>query len=776
LVRILLVLLGLLLPVNLADSIPAVGDVKRFGWSAMVETDAENQRMVINRTMRHGYTHGLLTGDRLLQINGEAADSAAVARLRQVLSAGDTIALLVEREGRSVELRIPVADNSASYSGYFWYRLFTALAGWGVGMLLIVWRGARPEALLLGGALILLTPITVSSGVHASGLLADLARTGWHLQAAAHRFVLPALLLHFMVRAAGRPRWLRGTATWLGIYALLFIVLALITDAFRAPMAWGQFGPQRDLRAAAGLIFEVMALGIAWRNSRIRQGLPLAVRWICLSTLAIAAAGTLRALLSLSMGEANVPEFFWRMHGLVLILLPTTAALYLAVPQERVEGGLAERRRLTYWITTMLTGLYGLVITGAAAVVLSSIGHSLSGAEWVLFGSIFSAAILFSPILRWSWEFVDRRIFSRWVALETAAQALIQRLSAELEPARIARLISNEVPELLGLSTATLILGREPTALWDLGNEPGLTLQPNATLRTELKNSRDPGEITLIPIENPDGTLIGALRLEVGTDGRELDAAGHSVARTLAQGTSFALHNAESYLKLRRAQQDLADAERITSLGTLAGGLAHEIKNPLAALKMGLYLLERDGTDPRKLHRIQRDIRRIDDLVSGLLRFTHAGLRDEPTTIELHDLLDECIADFQPFAEDHEIQVENDYTIDELRVLGSPSQLRVLISNLLRNALDAAGFAGTIRIETRICGQQIEIDVQDSGPGIPAGLEERIFELSFSTKPGGTGLGLALARREAEQLGGQIKILPAPGQGTLLRVVLPRVI
>jgi signal transduction histidine kinase len=191
---------------------------------------------------------------------------------------------------------------------------------------------------------------------------------------------------------------------------------------------------------------------------------------------------------------------------------------------------------------------------------------------------------------------------------------------------------------------------------------------------------------------------------------------------------------------------------------------------------MRLYPLDRAGTDPRQRHRIQRDIRRIDDLVSGLLRFTHAGLRDEPTTIELHDLLDECIADFQPFAEDHEIQVENDYTIDELRVLGSPSQLRVLISNLLRNALDAAGFAGTIRIETRICGQQIEIDVQDSGPGIPAGLEERIFELSFSTKPGGTGLGLALARREAEQLGGQIKILPAPGQGTLLRVVLPRVI
>jgi signal transduction histidine kinase len=111
---------------------------------------------------------------------------------------------------------------------------------------------------------------------------------------------------------------------------------------------------------------------------------------------------------------------------------------------------------------------------------------------------------------------------------------------------------------------------------------------------------------------------------------------------------------------------------------------------------------------------------------------------------------------------------------DEVRILGTPAPLRLLVSKLLRNALDAAGPGGEIRVRTSLRGADVELIVEDSGPGIPAAFRDRIFELNFSTKPGGSGLGLALARREAERLGGRIEVETAEGEGTLLRVMLPR--
>lgn len=772
LLRGLLLLLGLFLPFNLTSSIPSLGDEeKRFGWSTTHLADRGESYLVIHRTMRHGYTHGVRTGDVLRSIDGEVATDSTLERVRRNAVAGDTLRLVVERGGELVELRVPVTGHSASYTGYFWYRFAVGIAGWALGMALVVWRGSGPGALVLAAALLLLIPVTISSGVHGDGVVATIVRSGWQLQAAAFRFFSPALLAHFLVIATGRPARLRSPLLWLGVYAALFVTLALVTDLFRTPMAWGQFGPQRELRAIAGFPFELLATGVAWTISRSPTGLPLSVRWLAYGILAISATSVFRSVIGLALGEENIPEFFWRLHGLMLVLLPATAAAYLAVPVETIERGWAERRRLAAWLTAMLTGLYGVVVTAAAAVVLSSTDHRLEGAEWLLFASIFLAAVLFSPILRWSQELVDRRLFSRWVELETAAQAIIQAVSAELEPERIAARVATDVPRLLGASRARLVLCEEVATSWRTTAPPEFEVLPATSLRDDLARCRHPGTVTLVPIERPDGTLIGALRIETATG---MDAPRYAVAGTLAQGLASALRNAESYLELRRAQQDLADAERIASLGALAGGLAHEIKNPLAGLKMGLYLLERDGTDPRKITRIQRDLRRIDDLVSGLLRFTHEGASEDSGVIDLHALLGECIADLQPVAEDREITIRVHPDDGDLKVLASPGQLRLVISNVLQNALDAAGTGGVVDVGTAIRGPNAELTIRDSGPGIPAGLEERIFEINFSTKRGGTGLGLALARREVERLGGRITVDGGQGRGALLRIELPR--
>lgn len=768
-----LLALGLLAPMNLPFSVPSLEPGKRFGWSVALEHSAEGTvRPTVQQVLRHGYTHGVLAGDHILEIGGAPADSARVAEARELAQVGDTLHLLVERQGRRIELAVPVVETSFSYIAYLWYRVAVAVAGWMVGMALIAWRGQQGAALALGAALILLAPVTASAGAPGHGLLVSLARAGWQIQAAAFTLFMPALLLHFTILQRRPPRLGRGPI-WVLFYLALVAGVLLSTDFLREPMAWTRFGAIREFRALAGLLISVAAATMAALTLRRRgEGTTDAARWVSFAILLVTGTNAILYGARLILGEQNVGEIFWRMNGSTLILLPITGALYLLIPGTIRKGAPRYHRHLASTISVVLTLLYGFSVIGVAAVLLSVAGHRLDGDEWLLFGGIFLATVVFSPVLRWSEEVADRLIFARWRELEQSCQAFTERIGLELTPQGIARCMADELPALLGVSHASLALAADEIDSWGIQHGDDIEIVPREELLASLQDDAPPGELRL-PIRYPDGNLIGVVLLGGRLEPTSPQAA---VLGTIAAGIAAALRNARTFLKLHRAEQELAESERIASLGALAGGLAHEIKNPLAGLKMGLYLLEQDGTDPRKLQRIQRDLRRIDDLVSGLLRFTHDGGREEHAAIELRGFLQECIADLQPFAEDQEIQIHIEQADEELRVHASPSQLRVLLSNLLRNALDAAGHGGAVRVTTTARGAEIEVDIHDSGPGIPAGLEERIFEFTFSTKPGGTGLGLALARREAEHLGGRIEILPAATAGTLLRVVLPRAI
>ncbi|HEX6940461.1 MAG TPA: ATP-binding protein [Longimicrobiales bacterium] len=771
-VRAGLLLIGLLAPLNVPFSIPPVADATFFGWDSGPVAGAGAAPAVMH-TMRHAFTRGLRTGDVIVRIEGRPADAATIRQVRERVAPGDTVELLVARGADTLAIAIPVQRNSASYSGYFAYRVALALLCWAIGMALITWRGDRPRALALGAALLLLAPITLPSGVPGEGRILRAAQYGWQLQAAAHRFLFPALAFAFLASYLSEPAWLRNVGVRWGLCGAIALGFAVATDAFRSPMAWAPLGPTREFRTVAGLVFELPALAAAvalYRRESSRGS--TSVRWIAFALLLVLATAALRSISILVVGEADVHEFVWRLEGLALILLPAVGVLYFADADYATTAGWHKRRLTAASVSAVLTALYGVAIAGSAAIVLSSTGHSLGGVEWLLFAAIFASSLVFSPVLRWARELVDRRMFARWAELEQKVHRFVDRVGAEARPERIARRVAEEVPELLDVSSATLLVAEDIAGTTAHGS-PELVVRSTAEIHEELKRRRTAGEIVL-PILRPGGELLGALRLTRRELRHPVEPPEAAILRMLTQGIAAALRNAETYRALLRAQQELAESERIAALGTLAGGLAHEIKNPLAGLKMGLHLLSREGVPASRIERIAREVRRIDDLVSGLLRYTHDSVSERLEPIDVREVARDCVEDARILAEDRAITIVERYAAEPSVVLAGCNQLRIILSNLLANAIAISPEGAAVDVDAWPDGDTVEIRVRDRGPGLPAGAHERIFELGYTARPGGTGLGLALARRETERLGGSIRAAPGDAGGTILRVSLPR--
>ncbi|MBW2416353.1 MAG: PAS domain S-box protein [Deltaproteobacteria bacterium] len=226
---------------------------------------------------------------------------------------------------------------------------------------------------------------------------------------------------------------------------------------------------------------------------------------------------------------------------------------------------------------------------------------------------------------------------------------------------------------------------------------------------------------------------------------------------------------------VRAMEEELRRSERLTAVGQLAAGLAHEIRNPLGSLSGAIELLagdlpDADATSRRLLRIVGRETERLNRLVSDFL--VYAGTRPvELERIELAPLLDE-VAGLVAKGEHAGLPVEIDVPADAA-VLGSPDQLRQVFWNLLLNAAQSEPSDGRVRIRARAVDEnRIEVEVSDRGRGIAPESLERIFEPFYTTRSKGTGLGLALVHRMVEAHGGQISVQSEVSQGTSVRLVL----
>jgi signal transduction histidine kinase len=213
--------------------------------------------------------------------------------------------------------------------------------------------------------------------------------------------------------------------------------------------------------------------------------------------------------------------------------------------------------------------------------------------------------------------------------------------------------------------------------------------------------------------------------------------------------------------------------ERLAAIGQVAGGVAHELRNPLNVVKTSVYYLlnARNATPEKKaehLQRIEQNVTRADGVITALSRFAKLPVPDL-LPVRMQDCLREAL-DANPVPD--RCRVVLDFSPGVPAALADADQVRIVLGNLIRNAHEAMPQGGILTLGVSLNADRVEVTVSDTGGGIPPELLPRITEPLYSTKARGLGLGLAIARSILEKNQGELRIASQPGQGSTFTVSL----
>lgn len=407
----------------------------------------------------------------------------------------------------------------------------------------------------------------------------------------------------------------------------------------------------------------------------------------------------------------------------------------------------------------------------------------------------------------WRRRKIDRRAFQdlgRSLALIVDREALESSVAARIrelfDPDRLVILQPDPdgtsfLPSFFnGLSPADLvdvrIASRGKLVRWLSVNETSLVLDHRSSVYEYIDGSEKELLVRLrldlcvpmIHLNRLSGILLlGADRKEWSASRAEIE-----VLDLLSSQASLAFENAALY----RAQSERLDrlhrAERLAAVGQLAAGLAHEIRNPLTAIRSTMqYLLQglpRGEPHHQLVEELLGEVDRINSTVGGLLSLSRSG-EIRLAEIDLHEPLSASIHLVQARADEQEVVLEPGLGREPLRVLGDLGQLKQVFLNLLLNALQSMPEGGRLTIAAGPSGPPPgggavrwgQVRIVDTGPGIPADELRRVFDPFFTTKRDGTGLGLAICHGIVEQHQGEIRLESEMGRGTTALVRLPLV-
>ena len=232
-------------------------------------------------------------------------------------------------------------------------------------------------------------------------------------------------------------------------------------------------------------------------------------------------------------------------------------------------------------------------------------------------------------------------------------------------------------------------------------------------------------------------------------------------------GLLIVLRDLQPVIELETA---LDSSNRLARLGTLISGLAHQLRSPLNGMNMRLELLRHEAGDAGAKHidKLRHEVTRLDESVEALLRF----MRPEQLKLsdfDMNELLKELGGRIN--AEKNKVEYQLDPALPPVQC--DRGLIYEALSNLITNAEQAMPDGGELTLSSKLNGTTVELTIADRGPGIPKEQLDRIFDLYYTTKAGGSGLGLPFAMRAIELNGGKIAIDSEVGQGTVCKITIP---
>ncbi len=323
-------------------------------------------------------------------------------------------------------------------------------------------------------------------------------------------------------------------------------------------------------------------------------------------------------------------------------------------------------------------------------------------------------------------------------------------------------------------------LSTEPLAKWLKVNKTHLYIpeQPGV-FRFLTKKEKEILELLNLELCFPlvsMNRLIGIIFIGPKAENKKFAKQELSIISTLTPQAGIALENAILYKEQRERFRRMSRADKLATIGELAAGAAHEIRNPLTAIQSSLqYLSTKIQTEKEKklLTNALKETGRINEILSALLSFSRPSeiKKEKNNIIEiLKDSLD--LISIQ--AKKHKITITHDYPTTPISLNSDKAQLKQLFLNILLNSAQAMDLGGELKIEVHPKdNDKILVTVTDTGDGIPEDKLDNIFNPFFTTKRGGTGLGLSICYGIIESHQGEIEVKSKVGQGTTVLITLP---